>query len=92
MRLIRRRKLSGMHGFSLSILTEWGGLMLGCGFYVRTNSLTVRTFTEVRLVDAGTALRPPGKYGNFFFMIFISKSSNSVKSIFSFRDTVQPEI
>ena len=35
--------------------------MLGCGFYAQTSSLSVRTnvrFTEVLLVDAGTALKP----------------------------------
>ena len=93
MRLIRRRKLSGMHGFSFSIRTEWGGFMLGCGVYVQTNSLGVRANVRfmVRLVDTGTALRPLVNTVTFFFITFVSKSPNSVESNFSFRDTEQPE-
>ena len=57
--------------------------MLGCGFYAHTNSLSVRTFTGMRLVDAGMALRPLVN-AEMFFLSFFFKSPNSVQSIFFF--------
>ena len=76
-----------MHDFSFSIRTEWGGFILGCGFYAHTNSLSVRANVRfrVRLVDAGTALRPLLNTVIFSLLPFFAKSPNSVESKFLFE-------
>ena len=87
MRLIRRRQLSVMHGFSFSIRTEWVGFILRCRFYAETNSLSVRANVRfrMRLVDAGTALRPLVNTVFFFsfFTVFLNHRIQSNQVFFS---------
>ena len=68
--------------------------MLRCSCYAQTNSLSVRAnvWFRVRLVDAGTAVKTPGKYGNFSFCYLFYEFTEFSRIKFSFRDTVQPKI
>ena len=67
--------------------------MIGCSFYAQTNSLSVRANVRfrVRLVDAGTALRPLVNTVVFLYYLFFEITEFS-RIKFCFRDAVQLEI